>query len=141
MTEREKQTFLMNAWKKICQWTKSNCYGKFPEGKRFSMPHNPYVWNALVINANGEARIYRGDHSSNNPDYVLTEDSVYGVSNRGYGCLYGNNHMEDDFIQAKSYCSRVIFDELEEIVRRWPYFKEEIQCEMKWSDSIVNFEP
>lgn len=137
MTEQDKKINLMNAWKKICLWTKENCAGKFPEGIRFNAPHNPYIWYALVINANGEARIYRGDHSSESPNYVLTEFGVYGF----FKSLSGNNHMEEDLIQAKDYNCNVIYGELEEIVRSWPSFKAEIMREIAWSDSIESFEP
>lgn len=133
------QKNLLNAWSKICQWTKKNCAGKFPKGKRFYAPHNPYVWFALVINSEGEARIYRGNHSSDKPSYVLTEFNVYGVSfNNG---LYGNDHKEEDFQCASKFGVNIIFDELEDVIRMWETFKNKILSEVKWSDSISTFEP
>ena len=140
MNKEEYKEQLLTAWRKVCAWCKENTKGKFPNGKRFSTPHNPYIWVSLVLNDEGDAYIYRGDHSSDKPSYVLTDNEVYGFCHNVE--LYGDNHHKTDFDANKRYqhpCN-VIVDELEMVLRMWPTLKEQILTECRWSDSISDFE-
>lgn len=138
----ERKEDLLKAWKKICQWTKGNCKGKFPNGKRFKTPHNPYGWVAVVINSRGECAIYRGDHSSDCPTYVLTENGVYGFSHSiTCGHIYGDNASDDDYMAAKVYSPNIIYDEIELVMREWRNIKSEILAEIMWSNQIKEFQP
>jgi len=144
--EEAKKQDLLSAWKKICAWTKENTARKFPGGHRFHCPHHVYYWIDLVINEAGEARIYEGSHGSDNPEYVCTENNIYGTTNGRFQSskvrtVNSPNFSEEQIAAAKSYKAGFVASRFEEIIVRWPTFKAEILSEIEKNERISNFEP
>lgn len=141
--KREKE--LTAAWHKICDWTKENCAEQFVGGLRLKCPHDPYSWTALVINEQGDARIYHGSHGSDNPEYVATRDNIYGASNGRFQydvrTINGNNLTEKEIAdRATNYRPNFRADVFEEIVLGWTSFKGRIMSEIEKNATITNFE-
>ena len=143
LTEK-KENDLMQAWKKICKWTKENTAGKFAGGLRLNCPHRVYHWNSLVINEQGEARIYWGTHGSDNPEYVVTENNIYDATNGrfqfGVRTINSDNFSEEEIAFRAERKSRFVASRFEEVILNWPKFKERIFLEMKKNDYVSDFE-
>lgn len=143
--EEKKKAELLSAWKKICKWTKENTAGKFPGGHRFHLPHHVYYWSDLVINEAGEARIYWGSHGSDNPEYVCTENNIYGTTNGRFQCnvrtVNSANFSEEQIAAASTHKVNFVAKRFKEIIVHWLTFKAEILAEIAKNERITNFEP
>lgn len=80
MNKEQKNEALEKAWLKICEYVKENFTNVFPEGTKFRWFHNPYYWIEFVVTPDGDARIYRGMHSTGCPDEVITPHGAYNTN-------------------------------------------------------------
>ena len=143
--KEKKERELISAWQKICDWIKTNCECQFAGGLRLMCPHNPWCWTALVVNEQGDARIYHGEHGSDNPEYVATRDNIYRATNgrfQGFVKTMNSDNLTEEEIadRAISPTPLLVASRFEEIIVSWPTFKQRLQAEMKKNNYIANFE-
>lgn len=147
--ERKKQ--LLEMWRKIREWVKSNC--QFDDMKRFDFPHDTFHWTAFEVYPNGECAVLRGSHGNpgeSRPTLICgTEEFRFSMADNApsWNGVYGDLATYRSASASLPYrgveCSPVVksYGLLDDLFRNWGCVKGQIRAEIASDDRLAEFIP